>query len=256
MKHTFLYILCFLITTIPVAAQQDDYDDRGGQGVRFGVYIAPNLSWMHPTAGKSDDGQFIVKGNGSRMGYSWGIAAEYFFAENYGIATGFQLNTTGGKILTQNTDTVAVPRTVRETDFEYIAQYLEIPFGLKLRSDEIGKLRFFGQIGLSLGINIGKKVNYTVVYQDANNTEQTVEGEKEKLVGSLTMAPAMLQMNVGAGIEYAIGGKMSFYTGVFFNNGFLPDATRPDKFGLGYEGSFTDGNTRLNNVALRIGLFF
>lgn len=256
MKHTFLlYMLCLLITALPAAAQ-DDYGDREVSRLRFGAYIAPNLSWMHPTAGKSDDGQFTVKSNGSRMGYSWGIAAEYFFAENYGIATGFQLNTTGGKIITGNTDTTPVPRTVRETDFTYTAQYLEIPFGLKLRSDEIGRVRFFGQIGLALGINIGKKVDYTVIYRDADNTEQTVTGEKEKLVGSLTMAPAMLQLNVGAGLEYAIGGKMSFYTGVFFNNGFLPDATRPDKFGLGYEGSFTDGNTRLNNLALRVGLFF
>lgn len=255
MKYGTLPLLGLLLAAAPISAQ-DSYESAQDQRLRFGVYVAPNISWMHATAGKSDDGQFAVTSNGSKLGYSWGIAAEYFFAENYGLATGFQLTTTGGQMRTENVDPVLAPRTVRETDFSYTAQYLEIPFGLKLRSDEFGKVRFFGQIGLSLGVNIGKKADYTVVYRDDANVEQTLTGNKEKLVGSLTMAPAMLQMNVGAGVEYSVGGKMALYTGVFFNNGFLPDATRPDKFALGYDGVFTDGNTRLNNVALRIGLFF
>ncbi len=251
-------LVCLLAIsgTVSSALAQDDYQSGSSSKVRFGAYIAPNLSWLQPTAGKSDDGQFTVKGNGSKVGYSWGLAADIYFAENYGIATGFQLTTTGGSLLTNNTDSVRTPRTVRSTDFTYHAQYLEVPFGLKLRSDELGKMRFFGQIGLALGFNIGKKADYTVIYQDADNQEQEVSGEKEKMVGSLTMAPIMLQLNVGAGIEYSISGKMALYTGIFFNNGFLPDAVRPDKFSFPYEGTFSDGNTRMNNLALRVGLFF
>jgi len=46
---------------------------------------------------------------------------------------------------------------------------------------------------------------------------------------------------------------------LFFNNGFAPDATNPEKYDgsrLGYQGTFRDGNVRLNNFALRVGLFF
>ena len=70
----------------------------------------------------------------------------------------------------------------------------------------------------------------------------------------------MLQMNIGAGAEYPISNKLTAYAGLFFNNGFTPDATAPQKYDsekLGYgKGEFKDGNTRLNNFALRIGLFF
>jgi len=258
MRKTLPLFLLIIMATLGAAAQ-DEHTGNSNQRLRFGAYIAPNLSWMHPTAGKSDDGRFSVQSNGSKIGYSWGLVAEYFFTENYGLSTGFQLNTTGGKISTRNTADTAVPlpNTVIAADFDYNLQYLEIPFNLKLRSDELGGgVRFFGQIGLTAGINIGKKATYTVAYRDESNMPETQAGKKEKLVGSLTMAPAMLQLNVGAGLEYPISGKMSFYTGVFFNNGFLPDATSPDKFGLGYDGTFTDGKIRLNNLALRVGLLF
>jgi len=43
---------------------------------------------------------------------------------------------------------------------------------------------------------------------------------------------------------------------VFFNNGFAPDMTNPDKYELNYAGTFKDGHTRLNNFALRLGLYF
>lgn len=228
---------------------------------RFGVYFAPNISWMKPTANKSDDRLYVVESQGSRGGYSWGLLADYYFAENYGIATGFQLNTTGGKILAEQNlqvDQDTTTDVVKSADIAYRVQYLEIPFNLKLRSDEIGKgVRVFGQLGLTAGINISKKATYEVLYRDiATASDKTVTGENEKLQGGLSIAPVMLQMNVGAGIEYPITEKMSFYTGLFFNNGFAPDATNPREIKLDYKGKFSDGNVRLNSFSLRFGIFF
>ena len=84
----------------------------------------------------------------------------------------------------------------------------------------------------------------------------SVTAEKEKLKGVLATSPVMFQMNIGAGAEYPINNKLSAYAGIFFNNGFAPDATNPNKYDLPYKASFRDGNTRLNNFALRLGLFF
>lgn len=257
------------ITTI-AAAQQYEYGppvatSRGGNGskTRFGVFISPNTSWMKPTSNKSDDRQYVVTSEGNKIGFSWGLMLDYFFAENYAIASGFQLNSTGGKILAVQNSSIPPLTTpfVKSADFEYRLQYLELPFNLKMRSDELGTgLRVFGQIGLALGINISKKATYEVTYVENNAAGQpddvVVSGENEKLTGGLSVAPASLQMNLGGGIEYPISQKMSFYAGLFFNNGFLPDATNPKEFKMDYKGKFSDGNTRLNNFALRIGLFF
>jgi hypothetical protein len=254
------------VTVTRTTAQRQDVIDVSPRinRLRFGAYLAPNLSWMRPTAATDDRNQFNVERDGSRAGFTYGLMAEYFFAENYGFITGLQVNQTGGSIITTSVDrSTATAGRVLSADFDYRLQYLEIPVGLKLRTDDINGFRFFGQLGASLGINIGKKVDYTVTYtpDPATNATEEASGEKIKLTGKglNVIAPVMFQMNIGAGVEYPITEKLRFYTGLFFNNGFAPDATNPEKYDnnrLGYMGSFRDGNVRLNNFALRVGLFF
>lgn len=235
------------------------------KNVRLGFYVAPTSSWMRPTANKDDEQNFETANQGSKIGFMYGLMAEFYFAENYAITTGLQVNHTGGNILATRVGSTVDPSRdqVKKADFTYHFQYLEIPLNVKLRTYELantGGLRIFGQVGLTAGFNIGKKVDYTVNYYDAAAGEdKTATGDRVKLTGTLTSAPVMLQMNLGAGVEYPVGNTMAVYAGIFFNNGFLPDATNPDKYDaarLGYLGSFKDGNTRLNNLALRIGIFF
>ncbi|MBL7682928.1 MAG: PorT family protein [Flavipsychrobacter sp.] len=251
---------------VPINEGKKSKRNRGGgdvalKQVRFGAFIAPNSGWMKPTANKSDDKLFIVDKGSSQMGFAWGLMMDYYFAENYGIATGFQLNRMGGNIsITQNpavTQPVAINQ-VRSADFTYKVQYLEVPFGLKLRSDDLGGIRVFGQIGISAGITLSKKATYDVVFTDTaagTAIEKRATGENEKISG-LGITPILLQMNVGGGIEYAITEKMSIYAALLFNNGFTPDATNPKELDLDFKGKFSDGNVRMNNIALRIGLFF
>ena len=232
---------------------------------RFGVFLAPNISWMKPTNTKSNDGLHRVSSDGSKVGFTWGLIADYYFTDNYAIETGFQLNSTGGIISTEHVLPVPVNESyISGTNFDYNLQYVEVPFNLKLISDEIGGgLKLFGQLGASVGVNISKKATYVVNYYDNDNgTSGMVTGEKERLSGTLPVSPIMFSLNVGGGIEYALGEKISIYTGVIFNNGFAPDATNPANYDLNLTTApsstpiFKDGNTRLNNVAIRLGLIF
>jgi hypothetical protein len=281
MKRTFLVFIISLWASHGLFAQQYDNDPSAqGSGsswpankhgnklgkidinrVRFGAYFAPNSSWMHPTSSKSDDNNYYINSNGSKLGYSWGLIADYYFTENYGISTGFNINTTGGELLNTATALLDTTKanTVKKADFNYTLQYLEIPCGLKLHSDALGKsgISIYGLIGLTLGINIGAKVDYTVNYRDASNINQTLTGNGEKLKGTLATAPIMLQMNLGGGFEYPIKQKLAFYFGLYFNNGFLPNVVSPDKFTMGYSpANFSGTNTRLNSLAFRLGLLF
>jgi len=268
MRRTVLFIVFLSLLLTKIKAQEIE----GGapaepenrmelNKIKFGAFVAPNISWMHPTASKSDNGQYFVTQKGGKAGFTWGLMAEYMFTENYGFATGFDLNTTGGRIATVINPNIAnqlAPNTVLNTDFRYDYQLLEIPAALKLRSDPLtdGGLRIVGEIGLTLCINIGRKVSYDVTYNNEQGKEMTISGDNEKLQGTLAVPPVMLQMNLGAGVEIPITEKMSFYTSLFFNNGFLPDATNPENYTIGYKGTFTDGTIRLNNFGLRLGLFF
>lgn len=266
MRKFFLAALLALASG-QVLAQQYEYGTpvpvRGGDDrpTRFGLFIAPNISWMKPTSNKSNDKLYLIDAGGSKVGFSWGLMIDYFFAENYGIATGFSITSTGGKINTQFNPNLANPpadtNLVTSTTFDYKLRFLEVPFALKLRSDELepGGTRLFGQLGLTAAACIGKKASYDVTYYDAVGVSRTVQGENEKLTGT-SISPVMLQLNLGGGIEYPITQKLSFYAGIFFNNGFVPDATFPKQFDLDYTGKFDDGNVRLNNVCIRLGLFF
>lgn len=234
--------------------------------LRFGAFLAPTISWMRPTAATDDENQFNVSNGGSKIGFTYGLMGEYFFATNYGIVTGIQINQTGGNIIATNKNQSPTPSTsdqVLSADFNYRLQYLQVPIALKLRTDDISGFRFFGQLGASVGFNIGKKADYDVkYYQNAGGIGaiRDTSGTKIKLSGKVgNIAPVMFEMNIGAGAEYPINNKLTAYVGLFFNNGFAPDATKPNLFDeakLGYAGEFRDANTRLNNFALRLGLFF
>jgi hypothetical protein len=267
MKSFFSTLLTAIVLSAPAFAQgggtmSPTTDAPRGQTsqLRFGAFIAPTMSWMKPTAAKDDNGEFNVSNNGSKIGFIYGLMAEYYFTENYALATGLQINTTGGKIISDRIAPV-MNNQIDKADFDYSLQFLEIPLALKLRTDNINGIKFFGQLGVTAGINIGKKATYTVNYRNNNGADTTATGEKIKLTGGLgIVAPVLFQMNLGAGIEYPFSNKLAFYAGIFFNNGFAPDATNPEKFDgdkLGYgSATFRDGNTRLNNIALRLGLFF
>ncbi len=222
---------------------------------RFGVFVAPTMAWMRPTTDKTDDGQYEPTNDGSKIGFTYGLMAEYHFAENYAFVTGLQVNMAGGKINSKylGSETADV---VKNANFNYRLNYLEIPVALKLRTDLISGFRFFGQLGLTTGFNIAKKATYEVDYYNEAGALSKSTGKNEKIKGTLAIAPVMFTMNIGAGVEYPLNDKLAAYVGLFFNNGFAPDATNPNKYSLPYSGSFKDANTRLNNFALRLGLFF
>jgi hypothetical protein len=245
-------IMC--LQTNMLSAQSMSIDSKK---FRFGVFVAPTMSWMRPTTDKTDDEKYAPTNEGSKVGFTYGLMAEYNFAENYAIVTGLQINMTGGKINSKYLGTEQNQvNTVKNANFNYRLNYLEIPAALKLRTDPISGFRFFGQLGLTTGFNIAKKATYSVDYYDAKGVLLNSKGENEKIKGTLAIAPVMFTMNIGAGAEYPLNDKLAAYAGIFFNNGFAPDATNPGKYAMSYDQHFKDGNTRLNNFALRLGLFF
>lgn len=222
------------------------------QKLRIGVYGAPTLSSMRPSAAK--DGVKTQENGGNKIGFTYGLMADYNFTENYAIATGLQVNSTGGKINTANP--AAVNGEVLKSRFDYTLQFLEVPLAIKLKTDRMGKFIFFGQAGLSMGFNISKKATYELTQKRPTTDTVYKADAKEKITGSIgNIAPVIFQMNIGIGTQYAIGKKLDAYVGLFFNNGFAPNITDPTKF-TNTPAKFTDGNTRLNNFALRLGFYF
>jgi len=176
-------ILVFLLLTGYAAAQSTG-------DTRFTFVLSPQISWI-----KSDMDR--VNNGGSKMGYNFGLLVDYFFGDNYAITSGLTINTTGGKLeyLSSGNNTV-------EERQRYNLRYIEIPMGLKLRSEDLKRMNIYGRFGLSPQLNIMAKDN------DDNGISDEV-----KLLD--------LGYHIGGGIEYSVGGKNALVFGLLFNNGFM-----------------------------------
>lgn len=176
-------ILVFLLLTGYAAAQSTG-------DTRFTFVLSPQISWIKSDMDKVDNG-------GSKMGYNFGLLVDYFFGDNYAITSGLTINTTGGKLeyLSSGNNTV-------EARQRYNLRYIEIPMGLKLRSEDLKRMNIYGRFGLSPQLNIMAKDN------DDNGISDEV-----KLLD--------LGYHIGGGIEYSVGGKNALVFGLLFNNGFM-----------------------------------
>lgn len=183
---------------------------------RLGFELSPQISWLN-----SDNGS--VNSNGNLFGYNFGIVLDRFFDTNYAFTTGLTINSTGGKLSYNTIDESDNPEIINTT---YKLKYIEIPFGLKLLTNEFHRTRYYGQFGLYTQFNI-KAV-------DENGNSKSSE------INVFDMG-----YHLGGGLEYSLGGDTYLNFGILYNNGFLDvtDHAIEDK-------------THLNRFIFNIGVIF
>lgn len=204
--------------------------------IRFGVQASPTISWLQ-------NEENTINGNGSSLGLKLGVIGEFYFHERYALMSGINFAFNHGGTLhydeagewwdrsEKNGHTGLEPHS----DLEYQIQYVEIPFGLKLKTKDFGHLRIYMELPVfTLGINT-----------QARGTIESIGVDKtdiKKEVNSLNLA-----WGVGAGIEYDVSSSTVLM------------------FGLGYQQYFTDitddNNTdrskaQMHNGIVRLALFF
>ena len=172
-------------------------------GFKFGMKASPNISWHRPeTRG--------FERNGVTFGLSYGVIADYVFAEGYAISTGVNILHTGGKLKYRYI------RDGLDTDKrrDYSLRYLQVPLTIKLRTDEIGYITYYGQFGLGLGFNTKAEADQRIPQGDGTVVSASgvdISDETRFMRGA---------MIIGAGVEYSLGGRTSLMGGLVFNNGF------------------------------------
>ncbi|HTO15270.1 MAG TPA: porin family protein [Edaphocola sp.] len=270
MKKFIISVLSLtLLSTISFAQGVSSYSyGIDTKPFRFGAFVAPTISWMKSSARTDDGKNYNISNEGFKIGFTYGLIAEYYFQPNYAIVSGLQMNMGGGKMAMDRIDKTAASDMINKASFDYSLNFLEIPLALKLRTDPISNFRFFGQAGFSLGFRVTKMASYDIEYFDNDGNAQSWSVQKDKMGSKGTLKPGFspinVQMSLGLGVEYPIADKLAAYFGFYFNNGFAPDMTNPQNFELygvdntpiNVNSSFKDGNVRFNNFALRLGIFF
>lgn len=216
-------LLLFLTSTAFAQYRAEPY-----YGFRLGLAAYPTIGWAKPETGTS---------NGVNLGFSYGLIGDFNFAENYSFSTGLTITSINGKTTEINPSPYHDPfATTNPTPYElkYMLQYVEIPLTIKLKTEKVGLVRWYGQFGLSNNFNIGAKQNVSV------NGRRTIDGMHIKKDINFYRAGLI----VGGGLEYDIAKSTSVTTGLTFNNGFT-DIT-------------DDKNRSVKNhyIAINFGVFF
>jgi hypothetical protein len=220
MKNIIALSALFIFLTASVCGQSDNY-----QKFRFGIKLSPNISWMKP---KNND----ISSDGSLLKAGFGLIADIHFTENYAIGTGVNVSANGGELsfydVWREGDTHFVVRRNRT----YNLQNIEIPLTLKMRTNEIGYITYWGQFGVGLGAHIQGRADdvmeflYESESADQNGAYKVSrrDGRTEDDINIMDeddIRLFRLSFIVGAGIEYNLGGSTSLVAGLTFNNGLL-----------------------------------
>ncbi len=182
------------------------------QDVRFGITANPSLVWVKPDNSN-------INSDGVRFGFDFGLVVDYIFGQQdrYAINTGLNLFLTGASMQGISGDSIST-LTAK-------INYLHLPLTIKLRSNEIGYLTYYGQLGLSTQVAVRSRASYRIDSSGTNIVPQ-VENEKFKDIPALPnsiekVRPVNIGLIVEAGVEYSISENTVLVGGLFFNAGFL-----------------------------------
>ncbi len=239
MRKTSVAFAIAIAMTSAVQAQNE------GRSVRLGLSIAPNLGWIKPT-GK------LVESDGSRLGFRFGLMTDFLIGKNanYAFATGIYMNNVGFKYARDygyttttvqvngpDTTTITTTHTASEAGIMKL-QYVEIPISIKLKTNEIGYMTYFGQLGFDTGFRVAAKGDYETVRHDG-----TVKLEDEDAKDNA--AELRVALLVGAGFEYNFSGNTSALVGLKYSNGFTNVFDNDDL-----------GQAKLHYAELTLGVLF
>ena len=247
---------------------------------RFGLKVAPSINWLKP----SDTKKF--ESDGVSLGFGGGLTMEYMIGDNFSFYSGLELQTEKGKInfmpngassnsvfyfmnndysFNETTevngnyeaeDTSA--HRIQLTNRTYKNSYVTIPVGIKMKTNEIGYMTYFGEFGLNLSFRTGTKIEDEVIYPDVIaevNLDDISEVNMDK-----DMQPIRVQLKFGFGAEYKISEGTSLFGGLHYNLGFTNVVKGDSKYLVSENaaGLFTPvtQNFKAHSIQLTVGVLF
>lgn len=185
---------------------------RSQERFLFGIHADPVISWFG-----SDNS--LISNEGARPGFNFGLTVTMPLGSNYSVSSGLSLIKAGGRLVSDQSTlfelknyTVGKVTVLPGESIVYNIQYISIPVGMKLYTNEIGYITFFSDLGLDPKVAVGGKADIPSL--DIKGQRATSE---IKLFN--------LSYHIIAGIEYGIGGNTALVLGLGFENNFFDITT-------------------------------
>lgn len=188
---------------------------------QFGFRVAPDVGWL-----KVDSEGLSSKG--AKGGMRWGFVADYYFVENYGFSTGFNIISTKGSYKFDYGN--------HNIKRKFSERYIEIPFLLRMRTDDLGKIRICGEIGYGLGVRMSGK--------DELHNEN---GDEFYSADYPSFKPIRSSLIISLGFEYNVFESSYLTAALVFDDNFS---------NLLKDNASQNHDVKANTIALEIGFLF
>ncbi|MBL7963074.1 MAG: PorT family protein [Flavobacteriales bacterium] len=238
-KH--LATLAILTAFIPqLHAQDDDFITR------FGVKLAPNLSWTRAdTRGTESDG--------NKIGFTFGLMMDFPIGPTgrYMLGSGIFMNNIGGSFTVNYSykETPTGPTLTRPLSHDLNLRFIEVPLTIKMLTNEIGYMRYYAQMGIGTAFNVRARADKEIPVLDASGLYTTGFQvlDNEDVMDDVNLLK--VGVVIGGGLEYTFSGHTTLIAGVTYNSAFT---------NLLDNVSYNDQTQRLfaEYLELTLGIFF
>ena len=250
MKKSLLIVGLLLAMSLTASAQY--------KGFSFGFKLGPTFDWTGSKTGAAIN-------QGTKTGFDLGVVAEYYFAENYAIVTGVNVDFVKGHYSFDDMRNISAIDSITDyqlgtIDRQFKTTIYEIPLMLKMVTPELGglPLRAYAQVGGAFGYTQRVKVMDTFTLGEINDKDyRATDGEYNPFHASL---------RIGAGAEYTLLETTRVFAGIYFSHDFLNSISRGALVTSNYE-KYYAGNKDLgerdlklnvlqNRIGVEFGIFF
>lgn len=235
------------------------------ENVRIGFHLSPTLSWL-----TTNDPE--IRKTGSKLGLEAAVMGEYHVSANMAVTSGLGFGFGKGGTLKYDTGGNFFPRSRLSSNLfnegikplpdqvkvKYKLQYIELPVGVKFRTNEKGYFRYFVEAPLfTLGFRTGSRADISGI--EIETTNENISPDTRFFNFSV---------GGGAGLEYSVNETTSAVLGLYFNAG-LSDITgnkgfkaieNPNENPFNPDDDYftepEDSKARLRSITLRLAMLF
>lgn len=235
-KYLFAFLFLGFFSSSQAQLSNTDY--------RFGLHFTPNISWVMPETR-------LLNQEGAGYGYGYGLLVERRIGDNYFFSTGLSVtqlqfgSSLDTNIFTQKNTLAA---GFSDIQYDYRAQYFELPLSMKMRTNQIGAIRIYGQFGISTGVLFQARARITNIPSEFDPEEyffiNKVEDYKNNLTTDDRVSALRAGILIGAGIEYLLSGETHAVLGIRLDSPFTDN----------FRGDEVKG--RVPSLGLQLGVFF
>lgn len=209
----------------------------------MGIKASPQLTWTNT------DSKSITTG-GLKANISYGLVLDYYISDNYSFGTEFSIGTYGGSIKPDSVYVEEKSTSTTDMEYSYKLQYINVPFIIKMRTKEIGYMRYYAEFGLGMSYNFRAKADVSSSAVELSNVDVNDPDPVDKLTlknnGELSQKVNFFRSSliIGAGVQYNVFGNTLLVAGLRYDNAL---------------NNFTDESrwkASMNFLALHLGVMF